>query len=384
MRVFHNRLPTVLLVLATASLALSSGCNSGSGWTRNALGKRSYNNGDYTTARRSFEQALMSDPYNPNYAFNVAAAMQKQGDDLAAERMYQHALTLNPSHQPSYHGLAGLLQQQGRGNEAQELLTAWVDTQPYSAESHVEMAYMQQQMGDYTAAEASLQQALRQNPRHARAMAQLGQVYQQTGRNPQAAALYNRSLAYNRSQPQVAAQLGQLGYANQYSPSLMMAQQMPQYDPTLTAFSQFQQPQMATAPTYNTGSPYTAFMAPQAMNSANGLSPMSPQYGLMNGSPINTAELQASGWQLVSSNVVSGPTEVPGSAAMPTMAQYSSPTTVTTAPTMTGAGLNVTATGMVPAYAPQSAQFGNALTVPRTATMGTPVINATMPVVSAF
>ena len=253
-------LTSYLALVACGLLVASSGCNSTSGWSRNTVGKRYYGSGDYTAARRSFEQALMNDPWNPNYAFNVAAAMQKQGDQLAAERMYQHALTINPSHQPSYHALAGMLHENGRTDEAQELLTAWTDTQPYVPESHVEMAWMQQELGDYGAAETSLQQALRRNPRHPRAMAQLGQVYERSGRHAEAAALYNRSLAYNRMQPQVASRLN--GMQSQMSPGLMLAQQMPQYDPQWNVGNTFSGQSFAQSPAYGPQQPYTTFMTP--------------------------------------------------------------------------------------------------------------------------
>jgi Tfp pilus assembly protein PilF len=400
MRPLTHRLSAVVVLLAGLLLGLS-GCNSSSAWTRNQLGKRSYDGGDYTAARRSFEQALMNDPWNPNYAFNVAAAMQRQGDHIAAERMYQHALTLNPSHQPSYHALAGMLHQNGRTDEAQELLSAWVDTQPYMAESHVEMAWMQQEMGDYAAAEASLQQALQRNPRHARAMAQLGQVYQQTGRQANAAALYNRSLAYNRMQPQVAAQLNGMGYSPQFSPGLMMAQQMPQYDPTLTAFPQFAQPQMAQTPVYGAASPYTSYM-PNTMGGpmANSSQPV-PQMGMMNGATMDTAGLEAAGWQLVSTNTVPGPGSTAGLTATtagmtvdpsagqfvsaPAMTQFIPPTTAGALPTTQSTGFIAPTMGTpVPAYSTQPVQLGTPVPISQYPAAAIPAISAVVPVVSPF
>lgn len=211
------------------------GCNQTSGYMNNQAGRGFYQQGNYTAARRSFEQALMDNPQKADYAFNVASAMRKQGDVLGAERMYKHALTLNPGHQPAYHGMASMLRDQGRTAEADDILTAWNQTQPYSAESYVEMAWMQQQNGDLASAERSLQQALRVDPRHPKALAHLGHIYQRTGRSQQAAGLYRSSLAMNPYQPQVQSNLAQTVQPTIPSPALQMAATMPQMDPTMAA-----------------------------------------------------------------------------------------------------------------------------------------------------
>ncbi len=256
--------PRAALALLAVTL-IQSGCNMSSGWMRNRIGHHYYRTGDYTAARRTFEQALMNDPWNADYAFNVAASMQRQGDLIGAERMYDHALALNPSHQPTYHALAGLLHEQGRTAEAQELLTAWVATQPHMPEAHLEMASLQQKLGDYAGAEASLQLALRQNPRHPRVLAQLGQVYERTGRTAEAAALYQRSLAYQHYQPQVASRLGAIATAGYPSPSLQLAQQMPQYDPLLSPFPRTARP---ADPLMFSGVPHTAYSPSGTMSMA--------------------------------------------------------------------------------------------------------------------
>lgn len=356
MRIQLIRLPALLLILAGTLTLTTSGCNSSSGWMRNQVGKHYYTSGDYTAARRSFEQAMMDNPWNPDYAFNVAAAMQRQGDHLAAERMYQHALTLNPSHQPSYHALAGLLHEDGRTDEAQDLLSAWVDTQPYMPESHVEMAWMQQELGDYGAAEASLHQALQQNPRHARAMAQLGQVYQRTGRSMDAASLYNRSLGYNRMQPQVAAQLRGMGPAYAASPGLMMAQQLPQYDPTYGSNPMFSAAPYPTAPAYNAA---TFNGVPRQLTAQYG-QPMygqsMPGYGAPQ--PVGTGPVFTAN-QLVPSSGYPGQTIAP--------VNYE---------TTTGPG--------VPTYSPPSVNLGTPGAINDSPAAAVPAISAAMPMVTPF
>jgi Flp pilus assembly protein TadD len=267
MRLTSRRSAVLRAVVAlVAATLIQSGCNMSSGWMRNRIGHHYYRTGDYTAARRTFEQALMNDPWNADYAFNVAASMQRQGDLIGAERMYDHALALNPSHQPTYHALAGLLHEQGRTAEAQELLTSWVATQPHMPEAHLEMASLQQKLGDYPGAEASLQMALRNNPRHPRVLAQLGQVYERTGRTAEAAALYQRSLAYHHYQPQVASRLGAITTAAHPSPSLQLAQQMPQHDPLLNPFPRTARP---ADPRMFSGVPHTAYSPSWTMSTAN-------------------------------------------------------------------------------------------------------------------
>jgi Tfp pilus assembly protein PilF len=391
---------STLIARSTTALALAcllglavcaSGCNSTSAWSRNQIGKRYYNTGDYTAARRSFEQALMNDPWNPDYAFNVAAAMQKQGDALAAERMYQHSLTLNPSHQPSYHALAGLLHDQGRTGEAQELIGAWVETQPYTPESHIEMAWMQQELGDMAAAEMSLQEALRRNPRHPRAMAQLGQVYERTGRRPEAAAMYNRSLAYRRNQPQVASRLGAMQTANPMSPSLMMAQQMPQYDPLYGSHPFAQAPMTATTPGYTAFMP-TAPLAAQPVNpwmTGTAVAPMvSPMTAgatpVMTTTPMDmqfatTQPVQVPG--LTAAQPMAGGQMVAG----PMLAPTTGVPTITPTAQYGPAGSFTSPMGTtIPGYTPQPVQLGTPVPISQNPAAVVPSISAVVPVVPAF
>jgi Tfp pilus assembly protein PilF len=277
------------------------GCNQTSGYMNNQAGKGFYQQGNYTAARRSFEQALMDNPQKSDYAFNVAAAMRKQGDLLGAERMYKHALTINPNHQPAYHGMASMLREQGRTAEADDLLTAWNQTQPYSAESYVEVAWMQQQNGDLPGAERSLQQALRIDPRHPKALAHLGHIYQRTGRGGEAAGLYRQSLAMNPYQPQVQSNLGQLAQPAVPSAALQMAQQMPLSDPTMAAGPSVYTAQMPvmpadgmymsqTAPPGSMAPPPGAQWSPEPSTMVGPASPygsplMAPSYGAPAQSP---------------------------------------------------------------------------------------------------
>lgn len=201
---------TLAWISTLAALAFC-GCSAGvSGSVNNRVGSAWYKRGNYTAARYAFNRAVIDNPRNPDYAYNMAAVAHKQGDFAEAERFYRHAMHLNPAHQPAHHGMAEMLVQQNRHGEALESMHAWVNTQPYEPAAHVEMASLQQKLGNHVAAEQSLQTALRTKPDHSVALAKLGEVYQQTGRQQHAVAMYQRSLAKKWNQPQVHARMAEL------------------------------------------------------------------------------------------------------------------------------------------------------------------------------
>ncbi len=268
MRAVIDRLSFSATSLLGICFALTlSGCNQTSGYLNNQAGKNLYEDGNYTAARRSFEQAMMDNPQSADYAFNVGAAMRKQGDVLGAERMFRHALTLDPGHHPASHGMASILRAQGRNAESLEVISAWNQTQPYSAESYVELAWLQQEDGDLAGAEQSLRQALRIKPNHPTALAHMGHIYQRTGRSREAAGLYRRSLAMNPYQPQVQSNLGQMAQPLGASPALQMTTIMPQVDPTLS-------PYPAPYATYRPTGPVPAYASQPMMPAPTGITPM--------------------------------------------------------------------------------------------------------------
>lgn len=201
------------------------GCGTMNGYVMNRSGKRYFDKGNYEFARYEFERALMDDPHNANYAFNVARTMEREGEYENAELMYQHALTINPNHQPSYHALASMLREQGRAEEARALLVAWADTQPYSTEAQMSASNFYQQEGNLAAAQTHYQQALRNNPPTRRQQRLAAKYY-----NPQQpfAAPPQQTMAYGSPN-----QLASPRYPYHATPSLQMATTMPQNDFTM-------------------------------------------------------------------------------------------------------------------------------------------------------
>ncbi len=254
---FQRLLFMTLVILSSSMLFSLCGCARLSGVVMNESGQAYYARGNYTRARQEFQKALIDDPTNANYAFNLAAAAQKQGDYALAERGYRQALSLNPSYQPAYHGLASMMLEQGRADEAEQLLSAWAGSQPYEADSYVEMAWLQRELGDPASAEQTLRQALRVNPQHDRAIAQLGQVYEEQGRLQDAATMYQRSLYLDPTQKEVKARMASLeeqlpttvSPGGMQAPTMMAG--MPMFSPGM-----MNRPQMASS--------YRAAYPPQA------------------------------------------------------------------------------------------------------------------------
>ncbi len=268
-----------LAVLGLSWICFAStlcGCNSVNGYVMNESGKAYYRRGDYTAARHEFERALMDSPENANYAHNVAAAMQQQGDVMAAEKMYQHALVIDPGHQQSYEGLAHLLYNNDRTGEAEQLLMAWSETQPYDEAASLSLARMQENMGNGEAADMAYHRALAANPTSSRVHRELGHRRRRAGR-------HDSELAFQPGVMQNPYAAGMQSGAQ--SPALLMAQQMPLYDPTF-------QPAVMPFANYGPGSGYGATPPAPYIGSAN-LAQQSPPSIYQGIRTPSTATLQA-------------------------------------------------------------------------------------------
>lgn len=194
-------------LFALASISVVAGCGTMGSSMANRSGMSYYKKGNYAAAAGEFQNAMKSDPANPDYIANLAKARMKIGDAPNAERYYRQALTIDPSHQPSYHGLAELMIDQGRGQEATAMLSTWAGTQPYIAESHVEFAWLQRELGNNAGAVQSLERALDVNPNHATALAHMGQYYEEAGQIDEAVAYYQDSLHADWNQPEVHSRM---------------------------------------------------------------------------------------------------------------------------------------------------------------------------------
>jgi len=106
-----------------------------------------YQQGYYQGALQQFQQAMATDPNNPDGFYNLAATYHRLGklnnrrQDLdQAEGLYNQCLDRDPNHRDCYRGLAVLLLDEQRSDEAKRLLQGWATRNPMSAAPKVELA----------------------------------------------------------------------------------------------------------------------------------------------------------------------------------------------------------------------------------------------------
>lgn len=206
----------MVAALGCACLTLASGCQMMSA-TQNAQGVQMYQQGNYQGALQKFQQAIYTDPNDPDGYYNVAATLHRLGSLQGqktlldqAESYYHQAIDHQPNHVEAYRGLAVLLRDQNRSEDAFKLLEGWCQRSPTLAAAKIELARLFDETGDKKAAKAHLLEALERDPYSSRALAALGKIHEELGDPAQALAVYQRSLWHNQLQPEVAARIASL------------------------------------------------------------------------------------------------------------------------------------------------------------------------------
>jgi tetratricopeptide (TPR) repeat protein len=214
--VARRRKHRAAVALATLAVAVAAGCTLSSKF-QNAEGVRRYQQAAYHGALSSFQQAVHSDPNNPDAYYNVAATHHQLGKLNSdqqqleqAEHFYNQCLDRNPDHRDCHRGLAVLLVEQERSDEAFNLVKGWAARSPGLADPRIELARLYDEFGDKPEAKQQLIQALAIEPNNARALAALGKVREELGEHSQALADYQRSLYLDQFQPEVAARVAAL------------------------------------------------------------------------------------------------------------------------------------------------------------------------------
>lgn len=213
----RNQLGVVARVVATwACVVAATGCSLVS-HGQNTDGVRMYQQGQYQGAAQRFQQAIASDPNNPDGYYNLAATyhrlakLNKRQEDLdQAESFYNQCLDRDPEQRDCYRGLVVLLVEQGRSEEAFRLLEGWAGRSPAAAAPKIELARLAEEFDDREAAKAHLVEALAIDPYDARALAALGRLHEVDGNHTQALADYQRSLVHGSFQPELAARASAL------------------------------------------------------------------------------------------------------------------------------------------------------------------------------
>ncbi|MGD9722799.1 MAG: tetratricopeptide repeat protein [Pirellulales bacterium] len=203
-------------LLPALACALCSGCAVVSD-SQNQSGVRMFEQAYYQGALERFQQAVQTDPANPDGYYNLARTYHQLGklhnqpaDLQQAESYYHQCLDHNPNHQDCYRGLAVLLVEQGRSADAFKLVEGWVARNPSLAAPKVELARLYEETGNRDAAKQQLIDAVAVDPVNSTALAALGKLREASGETAQAVANYQRSLAVNPNQPQLSQRVAAL------------------------------------------------------------------------------------------------------------------------------------------------------------------------------
>jgi tetratricopeptide (TPR) repeat protein len=207
---------------------------------QNSEGVQLYQQAYYEGALLRFQQAVQSDPTNPDGYYNLGATYHKlaelhnrPADYLQAENYYHQCLDKSKfNHADCYRGLAVLLVERSRSSEAFQLLGEWATRNPGQPDAQIELARLYEETGDRDQAKEHLIEAVTVDPSNARALAVLGRLREQTGDPSQALANYERSLQLNPNQPQIAARVASLRGPNMAPPGVILPGTFPQNGPT--------------------------------------------------------------------------------------------------------------------------------------------------------
>lgn len=187
---------------------------------QNLDGVRLYQQGNYESAMQRFQQALATNPDNPDSYYNLArtlhskaAVTQDQEVYDQAETLYNQCLDVGEDHLDCYRALAVLLVETGRSDRAFDLIENWARRNPEIAEPRIELARLYEEFGDPETAKVHLNEAIEINPHAHRAWLALGQIRDADGEIDQALANYHRALQLQPLQTNVANRIATLNRA---------------------------------------------------------------------------------------------------------------------------------------------------------------------------
>lgn len=242
---------SVLNVGAVVVIVAAAGCNTASNG-HNLSGVRLHQTGQHQQALQRFQQAIASDPVNPDSYYNMAAtlhemamqrhnvalqlegqAQQRQNENRLAEaetlvaqaeavgreadKYYEQAETLynqcldhDAKHLDCHRALAVLLVETNRSDKAFTLLKRWAEKDPTSAEPRIELARLYEEFDQPDTARRYLEEAVQMEVGNSRAWAALARIREQSGDLHQALADYQRAYGIDNLQPGVAAKIASL------------------------------------------------------------------------------------------------------------------------------------------------------------------------------
>jgi tetratricopeptide (TPR) repeat protein len=193
---------------------VASGCSAN---RFNVEGSKYYQQGQYSQAINSFQQAIKAQPRDANGYYNLGVTFHNLGNQtknsqslVQAESFYRQAIENNPDHVDAHRGLAVLLAETNRKQLAFDSLRDWLARRPDSAEPRIELARLYKEFGDKSTATQLLSDALNVDYRNARALRALGHIREENGDLSQAIANYERAYQIDELQKDLPGRIAYL------------------------------------------------------------------------------------------------------------------------------------------------------------------------------
>lgn len=212
-RLEPTRTPLGIAIIVAS--VMMCGCQSSTAY--NKRGVRQFQQGDYQSALDTFQNALSTNPNDPDAYYNLAATLHdwgRRGRDTnlldQAESLYHRCLDLNGNHVECYRALAVLLVDTDRRDSAFTLVERWAQRSPNLAAPLVELARLNEEFGKEDSARQLLAQALDTDSSDSRAWAALGRLRENEGRYAQALTDYQHAYNLNRANPAIPQQIAAL------------------------------------------------------------------------------------------------------------------------------------------------------------------------------
>jgi tetratricopeptide (TPR) repeat protein len=176
----------------------------------NEDGVHLFQQGDYRSARQSFEAALRVKPNDGHLLFNIGQCYDRLGSTQKAESYYQQCLEVSPNHAPCRRALAVLWLKDGKRKEVEQFTEDWLAREPKLADAYVEDGWRLRMDHDLFKAQARFQQALDIDAHNARGLYEMGVLFELLSEPGRALALYERSLQIDPQQPETSNRVNTL------------------------------------------------------------------------------------------------------------------------------------------------------------------------------
>ena len=211
----RNSLRFGLVIVAMAMLN-GTGCRLMS-TGQNVQGKRFFEQGQYTQAIDSFQQALRTNPRSADGWYNLGATYYYLGKQQKnptwlqqAHQFFDRALQVDPDHADARRSLAALMIDNNRVNDAFAMIQSWRASAPRDPAPVLELARMYRESGNRNQAIQLLVEALNIDPNNSVALRAMGVMREEAGDVRSALQNYIRSYQANNMQPDLAQRIATL------------------------------------------------------------------------------------------------------------------------------------------------------------------------------